>query len=434
MSYSEAVRYLLSLGNEVKTAKLSLDRVEALLEKLGRPERAFRSVHVAGTNGKGSTAAMIEAGLRAAGRHTGLYTSPHLVRINERIQVNGAPISDSDFCVAFEAVQQAVEQLLASGTIELHPTYFECVTAMAFWHFRRAGVKDAVVEVGLGGRLDATNVLRPAVAVITPIDFDHEAFLGKAAATIASEKAGILKAGVPAVFAPQRAEAEEVLDAHARELGITVLRVGLDWRAEHIRDEQGYYRFEAVGPEGRRINAALSLAGEHQVMNALVAIAALDLLGVAPQAIERGLHEARWPGRLDEIRLGPHGPLILLDGAHNPAGARSLARHLQKHYANRRLWLIYAAMRDKAVDEVAGILFPLAEEVFLTCVSQSRAVSTKTLAGLVGHHHIRIQMTEDLPTALQNVRSRAAEADIILITGSLFLVGEAKALLERRGA
>jgi dihydrofolate synthase/folylpolyglutamate synthase len=434
MTYSEATRYLLSLGNEVKTAKLGLDRVEALLEKLGRPERAFRSVHVAGTNGKGSTAAMIEAGLRAAGRRTGLYTSPHLVRINERIQVNGVPISDSDFCVAFEAVQQAVEQLLASGAIELHPTYFECVTAMAFRHFRCAGVEDAVVEVGLGGRLDATNVLLPAVAVITPIDFDHEAFLGKAATTIAAEKAGILKTGVPAVFAPQRPESEEILDARARELGITVLRASRDWRAKHVRNEQGYYRFEAVGPAGRRINAALSLAGEHQVMNALVAIAALDLLGVAPQAMERGLQEARWPGRLEEIRLAPCGPGILLDGAHNPAGARSLARHIQKHYAGRGLWLIYGAMRDKAVDEVAGILFPLAEEVFLTCVSQSRAVSPRTLADLVGHHHLRIQMTDDLPAALDNARSRAADSDIILITGSLFLVGEAKALLERRSA
>jgi dihydrofolate synthase / folylpolyglutamate synthase len=430
MSYSEAVHYLLSLGNEVKSAKLGLDRIEALLEKLGRPECAFRSVHVAGTNGKGSTAAMIEAGLRAAGRRTGLYTSPHLVRINERIQVSGVPISDSDFCIAFATVQQAVEQLLASGTIELHPTYFECVTAMAFWHFRTAGVEYAVVEVGLGGRLDATNVLRPAVAVITPIDFDHEAFLGRAATTIAAEKAGILKAGAPAVFALQRAEAAEVLDAHAHELGITVLRVGRDWRAERVGDEQGYYRFAAVGPAGRRVHAALSLAGEHQVMNALVAIAALDVLGVAPQAIEQGLREARWPGRLEEVRSGSPGPLILLDGAHNPAGAQSLARHIQKHYAGRRLWLIYAAMRDKAVDEVAGILFPLAEEVFLTCVSQSRAVSSRALADLVGHYHLRIQMTDDLPTALANARSRASETDIILVTGSLFLVGEAKELLE----
>jgi dihydrofolate synthase/folylpolyglutamate synthase len=433
MTYPNAVRYLLSLGNEVKTARLGLDRVGALLEQLNHPERAFRSVHIAGTNGKGSTAAMIAAGLRAAGHRTGLYTSPHLVRINERVQVDGSPISDSDFAAAFTVVQQVVERLLASGVIDLHPTYFECVTAMAFWHFRKAAAEYAVVEVGLGGRFDATNVILPDVAVITPIDFDHEAFLGKAPASIASEKSGILKKNVPAVFAPQRPEAEQILDACARELDITVIRAGIDWCAEQVQNNGGYYRFEAAGRGGLRINAALSLAGYHQVSNALVAIAALSLLKVARQQIERGLSEVRWPGRLEEIRL-PRGPLVVLDGAHNPAGARSLARHVQQHYAGSRLWLIYGAMRDKAVDEVAGILFPLAEEVILTAVSQPRAISPKALADLAGHHHLCVQVADDLATALANARSRASETDIILVTGSLFLVGEAKALLQEQPA
>ncbi len=425
VSYPEAVRYLLSLGNEVKTARLGLARIERLLEKLGRPQTAFRSVHIAGTNGKGSTAAMIAAGLRAAGFRTGLFTSPHLLRINERIQVDGQEISDADFCAAYGRVRAAVEQLLAEESIEAHPTYFECVTAMGFCHFREAGVQYAVVEVGLGGRLDATNVIQPQAAVITPVDLDHETFLGKVVAAITAEKAGILKAGAPAVFAPQRPDVGEVLEARARELGVHVVRAGRDWRAEEVHPGDGRYRFVARGPGGARVCAALNLAGEHQVTNALVAIAALHLLGVDARAIERGLHEARWPGRLETISASP---LLLVDGAHNPAGARVLARFLQRHHPGRRVWLIYGAMRDKAVDEVAGILFPAAYKVLVTGVAQLRAVSPRRLAGIVAHHHARVEVTENLHEALVRARGEAAEPDIILVTGSLFLVAEAKVL------
>ncbi|MBI3698407.1 MAG: bifunctional folylpolyglutamate synthase/dihydrofolate synthase [Acidobacteria bacterium] len=426
MTYPETVRYLLSLGNEVKTAKLGLERISTLLDRLGRPQDAFPSVHIAGTNGKGSTAAMVEAGLRAARLRTGLYTSPHLVRINERVRISGEDIPDADFCAAFHSVHAVVEQLLAEERLDCHPTYFECVTAMAFEHFRRAGVERAVIEVGLGGRLDATNVITPLVAVVTPIDFDHEALLGKAAAAISAEKAGILKPGVPAVFAPQRPEAAEVLEARARELGIRVLQAGTDWRAEQVAHQGGYYRFVAHGPSGARLRAELSLAGEHQVTNALTAIAALDLVGVPHTAVEQGLRQARWPGRLEQVA---EAPLILLDGAHNPAGARALARFLTVHYPGRRLWLIYAAMRDKAVEEVAGALFPLAHQVLLTRVSLLRAVSPRALETIVSHHHPHIQVTESLSEALDRARASASETDIILVTGSLFLVGEAKALL-----
>ncbi len=412
------MRYLLSLGNELKGAKLGLERIEALLRRLGRPERSFRSVHIAGTNGKGSTAAMIEAGLRAAGRRTGLYTSPHLVRINERIRVAGEEISEADFVTAFEAVQGAVEALLAGDRVDSHPSYFECVTALGFEHFRRAEVEYGVIEVGLGGRLDATNVVQPEVAVITPIDFDHEAYLGKAAAAISAEKAGILKRGVPAVWAPQRPEACHVLEARAAELGIRVVRVDQDWQAEQVRVEQGCYRFVAGG-----VHAELALAGEHQVTNARTAMATLDLLGVPREAIERGLRAARWPGRLETVA---QNPLVLLDGAHNPAGARALVRFLEQHHTGRRIWLIYGAMRDKAVDEVAGILFPGAYRVLLTQVGQSRAVSARTLAALVSHHHPEVAVTGGLPEALARARTEASESDIIVVTGSLFLVGEAK--------
>lgn len=363
---------------------------------------------------------MIEAGLRAAGRRTGLYTSPHLVRINERIRVSGEEISEADFVTAFEAVQGAVEALLAADRLDSHPSYFECVTALGFEHFRRAGVEYGVVEVGLGGRLDATNVLRPEVAVITPIDFDHEAYLGKAAEAISAEKAGILKAGVPAVLAPQRPEACRVLEARAAELGIRVVRVDQDWRAEQVTAREGRYRFVA-----RDIHTELALAGEHQVTNALTAMATLDLLGAPREAIEQGLRTAQWAGRLETVG---QNPLVLLDGAHNPAGARALVKFLEQHHPGRRIWLIYGAMRDKAVDEVAGILFPAAYRVILTQVGQSRAVSARTLTALVSHHHPEVAVTAGLAEALARARAKASERDMIVVTGSLFLVGEAKSI------
>ena len=426
LSYLETVRCLLRLGSEGRGAKLGLERMERLLERLDHPERAFPSVHIAGTNGKGSTAALAEAGLRAAGFRAGLYTSPHLVRINERIQTGGQEISDADFCLAVQPVFAAVEQLLAEGTIDGHPSFFECVTAAAFCHFRRSAVEYAVIEVGLGGRLDATNLVWPKVTVITPIDFDHEAFLGNKTGAIAAEKAGIFKRGVPAVLAPQRREAQDALEARRRQLGIPAVEVGSDWRAEQVTHRDGYYRFVAAGPAGKTVRAELGLAGEHQVTNALTAIAALDLLGVDAGAIEVGVRNARWPGRLE--RVGD-APLLLLDGAHNPAGARALVRYLTQHQAGRRVWLIYAALRDKAVEEVAGILFPTAHQVLLTGVSQPRGLRPEALAAIAGHHHPRWEIAGNLSEALARARARAGSADLILVTGSLFLVGEAKAIL-----
>jgi hypothetical protein len=220
VTYSDSVQFLYALGNEIKTARLGLGRIRAVLDALGNPERAYRVVHVAGTNGKGSTCAMIEAALRSAGVRTGLFTSPHLVEPTERIQIDGHPVTPEQFCKAFETVQRAAESIDVDGPL----TYFETVTAMGFWLFRESGVETAVVEVGLGGRLDATNVVAPALTVITPIDFDHEVFLGNTIEAIAGEKAGILKPGVPAVFARQRPEAAAVIEARAAELGIRVKR------------------------------------------------------------------------------------------------------------------------------------------------------------------------------------------------------------------
>ncbi len=234
MTYPDSVRFLYSLGNEVKTAKYGLERITTLLDALGNPQRLPRIVHVAGTNGKGSTCAMIESGLRASGLRTGLFTSPHLVEPTERARIDGCPVSAVEFSAAFDRVHACAEQLLDSGSIDFHPTYFETVTAMAFVLFHEKRAETVVLEVGLGGRLDATNVVHPELCVVTPVDFDHEALLGKSLQAIAGEKAGILKPYVPAVLAAQRPEAQAMLDARAAELGIEVVRAEESWRAQDV--------------------------------------------------------------------------------------------------------------------------------------------------------------------------------------------------------
>jgi dihydrofolate synthase/folylpolyglutamate synthase len=428
MTYPDAVRYLLSLLGDIRGAHFGLQRMEALMQRLRHPQRAYRVVHVAGTNGKGSTAAMIEAGLRAAGHTTGLYTSPHLMRFNERLRINGSEGSDEQFATAVEEVRAANEWLLAKKGPSGHPTFFESVTAAAFCGFRRAAVEWGVIEVGLGGRLDATNVVTPEVAVITPIALDHEAFLGKSGASIAAEKAGILKPGCRAVFGPQNEQAAVVLTARAAALELPVARAGVDWRAENITNERGYYRFTAQrSAGGKSFEARLALAGEHQVENALGAIAALDGLGVPSPQIAQGLAAVRWPGRLQSVGEGPE---ILLDAAHNPAGARVLASFLAKHRAGRRVHLIYGTSRDKAVDEVAGLLFPCAGRVILTRANVARSASPETLLSMVDHHHDSMLIEPALAGALERAQREAASDDVIVVAGSVFLVGEALGLLQ----
>ncbi len=401
ISYPESVRFLYALGNEIKTAKLGLERIQKLLAALGDPQRAFRVVHVAGTNGKGSTCAMIEAGLRAAGIRTGLFISPHLVEPTERIQIDAIPVSAEQFRRAFEIVHDTAERL----DLDCHPTYFETVTAMAFWIFREMRIDTAVVEVGLGGRLDATNVVEPALTVITPIDFDHESYLGHTIEAIASEKAGILKRGATAVLARQRPEAAAVLNRRAAELGIRVRRA----EEFEIRDLQ-------IDARGSRFSGmCVPLAGEHQIDNAVTAALALEELGVSP----RGIADARWPGRLEHIAPNPD---IILDGAHNPAGALALARYIERFYPDRKLWLIYGAMRDKAVEEIAAVLFPLASELIFTAPNYSRALRPEALVEIAG----RGQTAATVQDALAIARAGATHDDVIVVTGSLFLVGEAR--------
>jgi dihydrofolate synthase/folylpolyglutamate synthase len=349
---------------------------------------------------------MIDAGLRAEDVHTGLYTSPHLIEPTERIQIGGLPVSRDQFAHAFEVVHETAGKL----DLDCHPTYFETVTAMAFWLFREMGVETAVVEVGLGGRLDATNVVHPALTVITPVDLDHQFFLGNTIESIAAEKAGILKAGVPAIVSQQSPAAMGVIESTAAALGVTITRT----EQFEIRDLQ----LDARGSTFSGLRCPL--AGEHQVDNAAAAVLALKALGVKPD----GIAEAHWPGRLEHVSPNPD---IILDGAHNPAGARALAKYLQRFYSHRRLWLIFGAMKDKAVEEVAGILFPLAQELMLTAPANIRAMSPEDLQTLAG----RGETAPDVASALARIYERGhhedLSEDVVVITGSLYLVGEARA-------
>jgi dihydrofolate synthase/folylpolyglutamate synthase len=433
MNYDAAVRYLLSLGRELAAptqaaaAKFDLENITVLAERLGRPDRAYPSAHIAGTNGKGSTAAFLESILRHAGFRTGLNTSPHLENINERIRVNGEEISDPAFAETFARIQGLIEELLAAGKLRAHPTYFECVTAMAFEYFAHERVEFGVFEVGLGGRLDATNILSPLVTIITRVDFDHENFLGHSLREIAAEKAGILKPGIPVVLAEQHPEAREAIVARANTLGSPVIEPAQIFRVERESMQNGRVHALVIEVEsGTTFEIVPSLPGRFQFQNALNAVAAARLLHnrgfqIPNDAITRGIANTVWPGRLEKIQSSPD---IYFDGAHNPGAARELAYFLEQNFSGRKIWLIYAALRDKAVDEVAGLLFPYAAEVIFTAPRNSRAVSATQLAEIAGHHAARFSVIPDAERAFEHALAEAAPEDAIFITGSLYLVGQ----------
>ena len=401
--------------------------------ELGHPERSFRPIHIAGTNGKGSTAAMIAAALHAAGKTVGLNSSPHLMQLNERIRINSTDIGDDDFAAAVEEVRVANESINAREGLEMHPTFFESVTAAAFCAFRRAGVEWGVVEVGLGGRLDATNVLHPELTVITPIARDHERILGDGVRSIAREKAGIFKHGCRSVVADQSREVSDEIRARAEELEVHLIESCRAWRAGNISSAAGFYRFEAIpGPQaagGREpFPVELGLAGEHQVANALTAVASLDVLGVETGAIRRGLADVSWPGRLERL---PGRPEFLLDAAHNPAGAAVLASFLREHCTGRTIHLIYGSSRDKPVAQIAELLFPYADRIVLTASRVARSISPNDLLKVVEHHHNDLTVKPSVEAALEWVERHAGRRDLIVVSGSIFLVGEAKAALEQ---
>jgi dihydrofolate synthase / folylpolyglutamate synthase len=417
VNYPDSVRYLYSLGNELKgVAKFGLERMQMLLAQLGNPERGQRFIHVAGTNGKGSTCAMIANALRHAGYRCGLYTSPHLIEPTERIQINCCPLTSSEFAEVFDAVRSAAEALLQDERLDSHPSYFETMTAMALVTFRRK-CDISVLEVGLGGRLDATNVVTPRLCVVTPVSFDHESFLGNSLEAIASEKAGILKHGIPVVMAKQLPAAEAAISRRAKELQSRVVRTA-DMPVSNFRATVDGSMFCLDG-----VSYTCALPGRHQAENAAAAILSCKELGVDIADIQAGLKDVRWPGRLEFISREPD---FVLDGAHNPAGAAALGAYIREFCNSRPVWIVYGAMRDKAIEEVTGELFPLAERVIATAPNFPRALRPEAILALTEHPHSTA--AETLHQAIEMARTAPKEA-IVFFTGSLFLVGEARSLL-----
>jgi len=443
MTYEESVRYLFTLGRELASpqqasvAKFDLANITTLCERLGQPQREFQSVHVAGTNGKGSTAAMLDSILRAAGLRTGLYTSPHLERINERIRLDGREISDADFAGTFTRLHKVIEELLAAGKLAAHPTFFECVTALAFEFFAREGSQFAVCEVGMGGRLDATNILVPEVAVITQIDFDHENYLGHSIQEIAAEKAGIIKPGARVVSAAEHLIARVAIRRRVAEQSAFLVEIENEFYIENITTHEGCFTFTAVSnSSGASILLNVPLPGRFQVRNALTALAAARMLAergapIDDDAIARGIASTVWPGRLERIAGKPE---IYFDGAHNPSGAREIVVFWETHLPGRNIYLIYGALRDKAVDEIAGLLFPHAAAVILTSPAQSRAISAPVLAEMTGHHARQMEVIPDPNLAFERALELASPDDVIFVTGSLYLVGDLRRYWMSRAA
>lgn len=441
MNYESAVRYLLSLGRELAAptqaaaAKFDLENITVLAERLGRPDRAYPSAHIAGTNGKGSTAAFLESILRRAGFRTGLNTSPHLERINERIRVEGEEIGDLAFAETLERIVSLTEELLATGKLRAHPTYFECVTAMAFEYFARQRVDFGAFEVGLGGRLDATNILTPVVSIITRIDFDHENFLGHSLAEIAREKAGIVKPSVPVVVAEQRPDVREVILRRAAELNCPVIETPATFGVDRETKQDGFARARVTElSSGWSIDLAPSLPGSFQLQNALNAVVAARLLQdrgyrITDEAIAQGIATTVWPGRLEKLQSRPD---VYLDGAHNPSAARELANFWEENFVDRKIFLLYGAMRDKAVDEVAGLLFPHAAEVIFTEPRTPRAISAAQLADIAAHHAAHSSVIADAEQALDHALGNATSRDAVFITGSLYLVGQLRHYWKQR--
>lgn len=429
MTYDVAVEKLLALGHELHqtpSAKFDLAHMRVLLEALGHPERRFASVLIAGTNGKGSTAATLASILSAAGHRTGLYTSPHLIRINERIRVNEDEISEPEFAEMHQRVDEVSQRLVREGKLPWHPSFFETLTAMAFEYFASAGVEIAVLEVGMGGRLDATNVTEPVLSVITDVALDHQKFLGSTIAEIAREKAGIIRANGVLVTLPQHPEANDVigkvaLERNARGVSavpyVPNLAPGADAATEY-----------AVEVMGETTTVASPLRGRHQLRNVALAIAAAVELNqfafkVTARDIERGIRETRWPGRLQLIERD--GQQYLLDVAHNPAGAWALRSALSSYFEDRPLVFVFAALRDKAIAEMADILFPLAEHVVATTVANPRAATPEEIAQAATRTGAEILTRSSAADALQAAKQLAGGKALVVVTGSIYLVGEA---------
>lgn len=436
--YTKSVRRLLALGHELGTnRKFDLDHIRVLAEALGNPQRRFASVLIAGTNGKGSTAATLASILQNAKHRTGLYTSPHLQRINERICVNSEQISDPELAEIHGRVDSIAADLVAQGKLPQPPSFFEMLTAMTFEYFASAGVEIAVLEVGMGGRLDATNIVDPCVSVITDVALDHQQFLGNTISEIAKEKAGIIRKSGTVVMLPQHPEANDVLgniviERNARAVSAVEYVPDVSPAGNAIANQvhtEGYL----LTVFGQEITVASPLLGRHQLRNTALAIAAAAELNrsgfeVTAANIEEGIRNTRWPGRLQLIAGSPR---ILLDVAHNPAGAWALRSALSSYFQDVPTTILFGAMRDKAIAEMTQILFPLAQRVIATQPANPRAATPQEVAELAAPTGADLLCEAQVEAALQKARAVTPAHGVVVVTGSIYLVGAVMGMLEK---
>lgn len=427
MEFSETLSYLLSLGHETLAMKLGLRNTEMLLAALGNPHHSFTSVQIAGTNGKGSTAAMLDSICRRAGLRTGLFTSPHLLSITERIRIAGVDISEDEFAVLATEVRSAAESLVATEKLQALPTFFEHVTAIALLAFKQAGVEIAILETGLGGRLDATTVAAAEVVAITSIALDHQDYLGATVAEIAAEKAAIIRPGTTAIIAAQQEEASEVIRQRAAECAVQPSIADYQTAVDTITAD-GQFTVTIQTKSDRYESVKIGLAGRHQIENTATAIRIAEALNqngrrIPRPAIVGGIATAQHAGRLE--RVGPY----LLDGAHNPAAVLTLVEYLRE-FVNVPVTIVFGAMRDKNLVEMAAILFPAAARLVLTQVDNPRSASAEELEEIARAMDLpNISVTRSISEALREANEVTSTPGLICITGSLYLLGEAKALL-----
>ncbi|HEX8926289.1 MAG TPA: folylpolyglutamate synthase/dihydrofolate synthase family protein, partial [Terriglobales bacterium] len=434
ITYQQAVHDLYALGHElhrIPAHKFEIAQMRTLASALGSPETHFPSVLIAGTNGKGSTAATLASILQASGYRTGLYTSPHLVRINERIRLNGSPIANEDFARLYAQVHAKAVELVNAKQLPHVPSFFETMTAMAFLYFAEAKVDIAVLEVGMGGRLDATNIVEPIVSVITDIALDHQAYLGNTIAEIAAEKAGILRAGRTAITLPQHPQANDVLGRRMIEIGANAVSAARNVAPVSpgsealVQQSEGRTRFhhEIFGKE---VLLDSPLAGPHQLRNLALALTAAEELRslgydkITAETIAIGVRDTRWAARFQVMLPTATRPQVVLDVAHNPAGAWALRAALNQHFGERPRVFVFGAMRDKAIAEMAQILFPTAECVVATTADNPRSATADEIAKLVESTGARALTAADVPAAISMATQEAAKLtdSVIVITGS----------------
>jgi len=414
--------------------KLGLENIRHLCRGLGHPERAFHAIHVAGTNGKGSVTAMVHEALRAAGYRSARYTSPHLSDLRERFVIGADPVDAALLDAAGGEVLRCADRLREAGELEAHPTFFEATTAIAFELFRRSNVEVAVIEVGLGGRFDATNVLEPRLGAITSIGLDHQQYLGTSLRAIATEKAGIIKPGMRMVIGDLPDEAERTIRAIARARGATLLSGGGDRRV-HVDFDEGAAVLTVEGGDATYGPVRLGLRGMHQVGNALVAIRLLEEarvygLRIGPAAIAAGLADANWPARLELIAWPDGRRRLLIDAAHNPDGATALAAYLQR-FASTRPPLVVGIMRDKDVESIAGALLPATSTIVATAAPTPRAMPPDELASAVrALDPSRSVLVEHDPEVA--VERAFQHGSFVCVAGSIFLAGAVRDALRRR--